>query len=146
MYQRATNINFLRRWCPLAKCHSRTVHRHYNRVCINYLAPCYGQMANRCPERHVAICFMPRYQLSQIFVNTNRTHLINYSLGKNPHGPCEILKSSAVLFLDKDLQDGKSINKWKTRLWQGICIGNSNCRASSRCCLTLIESPSIPTS
>jgi hypothetical protein len=36
-----------------------------------------------------------------------------------------------VYVLDKDLQDGKSINKWKTRSWQGIYIGNSNCHASS---------------
>jgi hypothetical protein len=36
-----------------------------------------------------------------------------------------------VYVLDKDLQDGRSIKKWKTRSWQGIYIGNSNCHASS---------------
>jgi len=32
--------------------------------------------------------------------------------------------------LDKHLQDGSKINKWKPRSWQGIYIGTSSCHAS----------------
>lgn len=32
--------------------------------------------------------------------------------------------------LDKALQDGKSLNKWKFRSWKGVYIGNSTCHSS----------------
>jgi hypothetical protein len=38
---------------------------------------------------------------------------------------------SPTYVLRKELQDGANLNKWKSRSWLGVYIGNSSCHASA---------------
>lgn len=46
--------------------------------------------------------------------------------------------SSPAYVLAKELQDGSSLNKWRSRVWQSVYIGNSTCHASA---IPLIYNP-----
>jgi hypothetical protein len=81
-------------------------------------------------------------QFSQLFYPQRQRHYslrgLHRSVGSLVTPGFQGIFGSPAYVLAKELQDGSSLNKWHSRAWQGIYIGNSTCHSSA---IPLIYNP-----